>query len=376
MSPANPHESALLEDLNAPQREAVLHGHGPLLVLSGAGSGKTRVITRRVAYLVKVHDVYPWRILAVTFTNKAAREMRERLAQLLGPQANELVVSTFHSAAAQILRREAEHVGLTRSFVIYDDSDQLNVVKRAMREAGIESMQPREILHRIDQEKNAARLPEQMEVASGDERGLLVRKVYAAYQERLRAANAVDFGDLLLLLVSLFRKRPDVLENYRRRFHHVLVDEFQDTNPVQYALLKQLAPPPSANLVVVGDDDQSIYRWRGADVDNILGFPENLGPRPKALLLSGLIGCTGIDVMMILNKMRVRPDDVIISVEADQTDTEPKVYKTIHLIYTFKGKDLPVEKLQRAVSLSQEKYCGVSAMREKAAPITYEIPFR
>nr|WP_225937783.1 UvrD-helicase domain-containing protein [Myxococcus sp. RHSTA-1-4] len=260
--------------MNDPQREAVLHGGGPLLVLSGAGSGKTRVITRRVAYLVKVHGVFPWRILAVTFTNKAAREMRERLAQLLGAQANDLVVSTFHSSAAMILRREAEHVGLTRSFVIYDDSDQLNVVKRAMREAGIEqSMQPREILHRIDQEKNAARLPEHMQVEPGDERGMLVRKVYAAYQERLRAANAVDFGDLLLLLVTLFRTRPDVLENYRRRFHHVLVDEFQDTNPVQYELLKLLAPPPSANLVVVGDDDQSIYRWRGADVDNILNFP-------------------------------------------------------------------------------------------------------
>ncbi|WP_426747798.1 UvrD-helicase domain-containing protein [Myxococcus faecalis] len=270
----NVHESALLEDLNDPQREAVLHHGGPLLVLSGAGSGKTRVITRRVAYLVKVHEVFPWRILAVTFTNKAAREMRERLVQLLGRQANDLVVSTFHSSAAMILRREAEHVGLTRSFVIYDDGDQLNVVKRAMREAGLEqSMQPREILSRIDQEKNQARLPEDMEVEPGDERGLLVQRVYHAYQERLRAANAVDFGDLLLLLVTLFRKRPEVLENYRRRFHHVLVDEFQDTNPVQYALLKQLAPPPSANLVVVGDDDQSIYRWRGADVDNILNFP-------------------------------------------------------------------------------------------------------
>ncbi|MCP3167430.1 ATP-dependent helicase [Myxococcus qinghaiensis] len=275
MSPTvNAHESALLEDLNPPQREAVLHREGPLLVLSGAGSGKTRVITRRVAHLVKVQEVFPWRILAVTFTNKAAREMRERLVQLLGRQANDLVVSTFHSAAAMILRREAEHVGLTRSFVIYDDGDQLNVVKRAMREAGLEqSMQPREILSRIDQEKNAARLPEDMEVAPGDERGQLVHKVYRAYQDRLRAANAVDFGDLLLLLVTLFRKRPEVLENYRRRFHHVLVDEFQDTNPVQYALLQQLAPPPSANLVVVGDDDQSIYRWRGADVDNILNFP-------------------------------------------------------------------------------------------------------
>ncbi|WP_371878351.1 ATP-dependent helicase [Corallococcus exiguus] len=270
----NAHETALLEDLNPPQAEAVLHGDGPLLVLSGAGSGKTRVITRRVAHLVKVHRVFPWRILAVTFTNKAAREMRDRLTQLLGSQANDLVVSTFHSSAAMILRREAEAAGLTRSFVIYDDGDQLSLVKRAMRDAGVEPvMQPREILHRIDQEKNAARLPEDMRVEQEDVRGQIVKRVYAGYQKLLRAANAVDFGDLLLLLVKLFRDRPDVLERYRTRFTHVLVDEFQDTNPVQYAFLRQLAPPPSANLVVVGDDDQSIYRWRGADVDNILQFP-------------------------------------------------------------------------------------------------------
>ncbi|SEK34616.1 DNA helicase-2 / ATP-dependent DNA helicase PcrA [Stigmatella aurantiaca] len=271
----NTHEQALLEDLNPPQKEAVLHGDGPLLVLSGAGSGKTRVITRRVAHLVKVRRVFPWRILAVTFTNKAAREMRERLVQLLGAQAHELVVSTFHSSAAMILRREAEAVGLTRSFVIYDDGDQLNIVKRAMREARVEPiMQPREILHRIDQEKNAARLPEDMQVDVDDMRGMVVKRTYQTYQRLLRAANAVDFGDLLLLLVSLFRKRPDVLANYQRRFHHVLVDEFQDTNPVQYELLRLLAPPPGANLVVVGDDDQSIYRWRGASVDNILNFPD------------------------------------------------------------------------------------------------------
>jgi DNA helicase-2/ATP-dependent DNA helicase PcrA len=272
----NPHEQALLEDLNPPQKEAVLHGDGPLLVLSGAGSGKTRVITRRVAHLVKVRRVFPWRILAVTFTNKAAREMRERLTQLLGAQANELVVSTFHSSAAMILRREAEAVGLSRNFVIYDDGDQLGLVKRAMREAQVDPiMQPREILHRIDQHKNSARLPEDVLVDVEDMRGMVVKKTYQAYQRLLRAANAVDFGDLLLLLVSLFRKRPDVLTNYQRRFTHVLVDEFQDTNPVQYELLKQLAPPPGANLVVVGDDDQSIYRWRGANVDNILDFPEH-----------------------------------------------------------------------------------------------------
>ena len=279
-------EEKLLEDLNAPQRDAVLHGDGPLLVLSGAGSGKTRVITRRVAHLVQVRGVFPWRILAVTFTNKAAREMRERLAQLLGGQAHELVVSTFHSAASMILRRVlkepsvAEELGLTPSFVIYDDGDQMQLVKRAMREAQVDPiLQPREILHRIDQEKNAARLPDAMKVDSDDARTLAVQvtvqKTYRAYQRLLRASNAVDFGDLLLLLVSLFRRRKDVLELYRRRFHHILVDEFQDTYPVQYELLTLLAPRPRANLVVVGDDDQSIYRWRGASVDNILGFPND-----------------------------------------------------------------------------------------------------
>ncbi|HYO58269.1 ATP-dependent helicase [Archangium sp.] len=271
----------LLKDLNEPQKEAVLHGEGPLLVLSGAGSGKTRVITRRVAHLVQVRGVYPWRILAVTFTNKAAREMRERLVQLLGAQAHELVVSTFHSSSSMILRRilrdesVASAVGLTPSFVIYDDGDQLQLIKRAMREVRVDPvMQPREILHRIDQEKNAARLPDDMVVDTEDLRGMVVQKTYRAYQRLLRAANAVDFGDLLLLLVALFRKHPDVVEQYRRRFQHILVDEFQDTNPVQYELLHLLAPPERRpNLVVVGDDDQSIYRWRGASVDNILGFP-------------------------------------------------------------------------------------------------------
>jgi DNA helicase II / ATP-dependent DNA helicase PcrA len=273
-------EDELLKDLNEPQKEAVLHGVGPLLVLSGAGSGKTRVITRRVAWLVRRRGVAPWRILAVTFTNKAAREMRERLVQLLGMQAHELVVSTFHSSASLLLRRSlrdesvASLLGLTPSFVIYDDGDQLQLVKRALREARVDPlMQPREILHRIDQEKNAARLPDDMVVEVDDMRAAVVQRTYRVYQRLLRAANAVDFGDLLLLLVALFRRRPDVKEQYRRRFQHILVDEFQDTNPVQYELLKLLAPPPEANLVVVGDDDQSIYRWRGASVDNILGFP-------------------------------------------------------------------------------------------------------
>ncbi len=263
-----------LDDLNPPQREAVLHERGPLLVLAGAGSGKTRVITRRIAFLVQERQVPPWKILAVTFTNKAAKEMRERLEVLLGPAASGLTVSTFHSASAMILRREAENIGLTRSFLIYDDSDQMSLVRRAIREAGVDvaSVTPRDMLSRIDAEKNAGRLPEQA-IPSPDPKAQTAQKVYRQYQKLLRAANAVDFGDLLLLLVELFRTNEEVRLHYNRRFSHVLVDEFQDTNPVQYELLKLLAPPPGSNVVVVGDDDQSIYRWRGADVDNILGFP-------------------------------------------------------------------------------------------------------
>ncbi|MBX7098883.1 MAG: UvrD-helicase domain-containing protein [Myxococcaceae bacterium] len=267
--------AGLLDDLNQPQQDAVLHAGGPLLVLAGAGSGKTRVITRRIAHLVTERKVEPWRILAVTFTNKAAREMRERLEQLLGEKAQGLVVSTFHSAAAMFLRKEAEAAGISRNFVIYDDSDQLQTVKRAMREASLDptSMNPREVLSRIDQEKNQGRLPDDMKV-DGDVKGEMVRKVYRTYMRQLRAANALDFGDLLLLLVRLLRDNAEVRVKFQRRFQHVLVDEFQDTNPVQYQLLRLLAPPGS-NVVVVGDDDQSIYRWRGAEVENILNFPSH-----------------------------------------------------------------------------------------------------
>lgn len=279
-------QSELLDDLNPPQRDAVLHDRGPLLVLAGAGSGKTRVITRRIGFLVTQRKVPAWKILAVTFTNKAAREMKERLHTLLGAQAQGLFVSTFHSAAAMLLRREAEAVGLTKSFVIYDDGDQLTLVKRAIREEGIElsSMTPREVLSRIDAEKNQGRLADAMK-PGGDPKAQTVQRIYRRYQRLLRAADAVDFGDLLLLLVELLSTNEEIRRRYQDRFAHVLVDEFQDTNPVQYALLRLLAPPPGSpdairhgvprdsNLVVVGDDDQSIYRWRGAEVDNILSFP-------------------------------------------------------------------------------------------------------
>ncbi|MHB8417653.1 MAG: ATP-dependent helicase [Myxococcales bacterium] len=253
----------LLADLNPEQRAAVVHRGGPLLVLAGAGSGKTRVIVHRIAHLVQ-GGAKPWSILAVTFTNKAAGEMRDRVERLLGPEGRDVWVSTFHAAGAQILRREAEALGLSRTFTIYDDDDQISLAKRILREAHREAdgAAARDLLSAIDRQKNGV-------TGSGGPGDL--PDLAERYRLALRAANAVDFGDLLALPVELFRKRPDVLERWRRRLDHVLVDEFQDTNLVQFRLLELLAPA-GRDLCVVGDDDQSIYRWRGADVSHILGF--------------------------------------------------------------------------------------------------------
>ena len=258
----------LLTGLNPEQREAVIRSEGPLLVLAGAGSGKTRVIVHRIAHLIQELGLPTWSVLAVTFTNKAAGEMRGRLHKLVGEPTEArrgVWVSTFHSMGASILRREAERLGLTRSFTIYDDDDQIAVAKRVLREAKREADQAsaRDLLSAIDRWKNGVG-----DGLVGEETKEAIRRYHLA----LRAANAVDFGDLLALPLKLFEEHPDVLARYRQRFSHVLVDEFQDTNQVQYKLLKLLCPPPSGNLCVVGDDDQSIYRWRGADVGNILGF--------------------------------------------------------------------------------------------------------
>ncbi|HWV39044.1 MAG TPA: UvrD-helicase domain-containing protein [Vulgatibacter sp.] len=263
--------------LNPEQLRAATHTGGPLLVLAGAGSGKTRVITYRIANLVVAHGVEPWRILAVTFTNKAAGEMRERLERLLGPSAGEAWISTFHAAGARILRRDGEIIGLPRSFVIYDEADQLAEMKRVMKAAGVDPklVDPRRVLHRIDDAKNHGHTPDDLAARPGwDELSRVTPELYRRYQKALAAAGAVDFGDLLSRLVELFEEAPDVLRKYRTRFQHVLVDEFQDTNHVQYRLLKMLAGA-GAGLCVVGDDDQAIYRWRGADVTNLLSFPED-----------------------------------------------------------------------------------------------------
>jgi DNA helicase-2/ATP-dependent DNA helicase PcrA len=260
----------LLHNLNPPQKEAVLHGEGPLLILAGAGSGKTRVIVHRIVYLIRERGVPPWQILAVTFTNKAAGEMRERVQHLLGGGEVPLI-STFHSTCARILRREIRHLGFEGNFTIYDDKDAEKLLKEIVAGFNLdEKRYPSKLFAAaIDECKNAGQRPEDLE--TGDFLQEKVAKVYAAYQERLKKCNALDFGDLMLLTVRLFETVPEVLERYRERFRWILVDEYQDTNPIQYRLIRLLAGE-RRNLCVVGDDDQSIYRWRGADIRNILDF--------------------------------------------------------------------------------------------------------
>ena len=269
-----PVSDPLAKVLNPPQLEAVRHGEGPLLILAGAGSGKTRVLTHRIAHLLRERLARAAEILAVTFTNNAAGELRERVEQLVGPDAQRLWVATFHAAGARILRREAEALGLTRSFAIYDDADQLAEMKRATSDLGLDAGTARQHLARIDRWKNAGLLPGDVRLAEYDVPGKTALKVYHRYQAALQASNAVDFGDLIVRVTELFRKRDDILQAYAGRFRHILVDEFQDTNPAQYQLLRVLASVHE-NLCVVGDDDQAIYRWRGAEVDNILDFPKH-----------------------------------------------------------------------------------------------------
>ena len=269
--------NAVLDSLNDAQREAVLHRDGPLLVLAGAGSGKTRVIVHRIAHLVRDLAVAPWHVLAVTFTNKAAGEMRERLEALLGPEGREAWVQTFHAFGARFLRREAARAGLPPAFAIYDDDDQRSLAKRLLAEMGLADdgrLGPRQVLSRIDRWKNLGLSPQDVRVDEHDVEAEQSLELWRRYERALARAGAVDFGDLLLRPAQLLEADPELHERWSRRFRHLLVDEFQDTNPAQYRLLRLLCGP-EANVCVVGDDDQAIYRWRGADVGNILDFDKD-----------------------------------------------------------------------------------------------------
>jgi DNA helicase-2/ATP-dependent DNA helicase PcrA len=261
-----------LEKLNPEQREAVLHRDGALLILAGAGSGKTRVITYRIAYLIGDGHAKPDEVLAVTFTNKAAQEMRERVSALIGDEAGGVWLSTFHALCARLLRREAPKIGLSRDFVIYDSSDQVAVVKQAQRELGIDDklVPPRMALSRISQAKNRMEGPDSLR-GNWNLRDEQIAKIYEKYLSALKECNALDFDDLLLKTVELFETSEPTRNHYARKFRFVMVDEYQDTNRPQYLLIKRLAEQ-YRNLAVVGDPDQSIYKWRGADLKNILDF--------------------------------------------------------------------------------------------------------
>jgi DNA helicase-2/ATP-dependent DNA helicase PcrA len=262
--------------LNDAQREAVEHVEGPILVLAGAGSGKTRVLTARIARLIDGHGVAPRRVLAVTFTNKAAAEMKHRVATLLGRSPDGMWIGTFHSVCARLLRREAPHLGFSRTFTIYDEDDNEALVRRVVDDLGLPAKlySARAVRHEISAAKNGMVSPETYAADAIDPYHANIARVYAETIKALRRANAMDFDDLLLHPLTLFAEHPDRLAEYRARFQFLLVDEYQDTNRAQYQLLHQLAGE-LANLFVVGDDDQSIYGWRGADVRNILGFQKD-----------------------------------------------------------------------------------------------------
>src|SRR5512143_378311 len=281
-----------LDSLNPPQREAVLHGDGPLLILAGAGSGKTRVITCRIAHLIRSRDVDPGNILAVTFTNKAANEMRERLERMIdmplgrGVGYGGLWISTFHSACVRILRQHIDRLGYKRQFVIFDETDRSSLIKACVADLRIdaERYQPRAIAARISALKNNLTDAEQF-AKTNTQFGFdeAVSRVYSVFEEKLRESGGLDFDDLLMLTVRLFERHQDVLGYYQSLFHHILIDEYQDTNRAQYRLVRLLTTQRK-NLCVVGDDDQSIYKFRGADISNILNFEKDY-PEAKVIKL-------------------------------------------------------------------------------------------
>lgn len=274
-----------LNTLNKAQQEAVTHTEGPLLIMAGAGSGKTRVLTHRIAYLMEEKSVSPNNILAITFTNKAAREMKDRVRKLVGPESEYMWVSTFHSMCVRILRRDIDRIGYNRNFTIIDSSDQLTVMKQVLKNLNIDPKQydPRAMIGQISNAKNELITAEQFTDQANSFFEKQVASIYTAYQKMLRKNQALDFDDLIMETIHLFKRVPEVLSYYQHRFQYIHVDEYQDTNHAQYFLVKQLASRYQ-NLCVVGDSDQSIYRWRGANIQNILSFEKDY-PNARTIYL-------------------------------------------------------------------------------------------
>ena len=278
-------KAELLNGMNPRQKEAVLHTDGPLLLMAGAGSGKTRVLTHRIAYLIEEKEVNPWNIIAITFTNKAAKEMKERVNAILASGGEDVWVSTFHSMCVRILRRDVDFIGYNRNFTIIDSSEQLTLMKRILKELNIDPKKydPRSILGTISQAKNSLQTPQDFTKMQGSYYEEIAAKCYAAYQKELQYNQCMDFDDLIMNTIRLFEEHPDSLTYYQNKFHYIHVDEYQDTNHAQYTLVNLLAGR-FRNLCVVGDADQSIYGWRGADMQNILDFEKDY-PDAAVILL-------------------------------------------------------------------------------------------
>nr|HQV34270.1 UvrD-helicase domain-containing protein [Calditrichia bacterium] len=265
-----------LEGLNPQQKEAVTVVDKPVLVLAGAGSGKTRVLTHKIAYLLETTDLKPWELLAVTFTNKAAAEMRKRVQDSLRRSVDGLWIGTFHSICARILRVEASHLGYDSNYTIYDVDDQVRLLQQIMNEFNIrgKALTPRGVQYVISDAKNRMVDPHRFEQLAHTPQSRQIAPIYKAYQQQLRRNNAMDFDDLMIHPLDIFTRVPEVLEKYQKRFRYVLVDEYQDTNKAQYHLIRKLSEKHQ-KITVVGDEDQSIYRWRGADIENILNFEKD-----------------------------------------------------------------------------------------------------
>ena len=323
----------ILAGLNPAQKEAVQRVEGPLLILAGPGSGKTRVITHRIAYLIKTTGVNPRRIMAVTFTNKAAREMKERLQKLLGQVAENIWAGTFHAICARILRQDGKAIGLDSNFVIYDEDDQQSLVKQCLQELDFDPRQynPYKIRNAISQAKSQHLTAAALADMHGSRWDDIVSRIYERYQEQLGQSNAVDFDDLLMKAVQLFEKHPDVLAKYQTRYLHLMVDEFQDTNITQYRLIKLLGGK-YRNVCVVGDPDQSIYSWRFADIRNILSFEKDY-PEASVIMLEQNYRST---------KNILEAASSVISVN------QQRKQKKLWTANTRRGAGLPDHDLQRA----------------------------